>query len=51
MSINKFVSPGFLLSLDLVVISLINWLFWLIVSKLTTASEIGQATAVWKSVV
>jgi O-antigen/teichoic acid export membrane protein len=47
MSISKFVNPGFLLSLDLLLISLINWLFWLIVSKLVSASEVGEATTVY----
>ena len=47
MSINKFVSPGFLLSIDLLLVSLVNWIYWLLISKLTTATEVGQATSVY----
>jgi O-antigen/teichoic acid export membrane protein len=47
MSINKFVTPGFLLSIDLLLVSFVNWIYWLLISKLTTASEVGQATSVY----
>lgn len=47
MSINKFVAPGFLLSIDLLLVSFVNWIYWLVISKLTTASEVGQATSVY----
>jgi O-antigen/teichoic acid export membrane protein len=47
MSINKFVAPGFLLSIDLLLVSFVNWIYWLLISKLTTASEVGQATSVY----
>lgn len=47
MSINKFVSPGFLLSIDLFLVSFVNWIYWLIISKLTSTSEVGQATSVY----
>lgn len=47
MSISKFVNPGFLLSLDLLLISFINWLFWLLVSKLVSVTEVGEATTVY----
>jgi O-antigen/teichoic acid export membrane protein len=47
MSINKFVTPGFLLSIDLLLVSFVNWIYWLLISKITTASEVGQATSVY----
>ncbi len=47
MSINKFIAPGFLLSVDLLLVSFVNWIYWLLISKLTTASEVGQATSVY----
>jgi O-antigen/teichoic acid export membrane protein len=47
MSINKFVAPGFLLSIDLLLVSFVNWIYWLLISKLTSASEVGQATSVY----
>jgi O-antigen/teichoic acid export membrane protein len=47
MSINKFVTPGFLLSIDLFLVSFVNWIYWLLISKITSASEVGQATAVY----
>ena len=47
MSINKFVAPGFLLSIDLLLVSFVNWIYWLLISKLTTATEVGQATSVY----
>ena len=47
MSINKFVAPGFLLSIDLLLVSFVNWIYWLLISRLTTASEVGQATSVY----
>ena len=47
MSINKFISPGFLLSIDLLLVSFVNWIYWLLISKLTTATEVGQATSVY----
>jgi O-antigen/teichoic acid export membrane protein len=47
LSINKFVAPGFLLSIDLLLVSFVNWIYWLLVSKLTTPAEVGQATSVY----
>jgi O-antigen/teichoic acid export membrane protein len=47
MSINKFISPGFLLSLDLFIVSFVNWIYWLFISKLTSTAEVGQATSVY----
>jgi O-antigen/teichoic acid export membrane protein len=47
---NNFTGQGVLLFVDQVLIALTNWIFWLIVSKLTSASEIGQATVVYSLV-
>lgn len=47
LSINKFVTPGFLLSIDLLLVSFVNWIYWLIISTLTTTSEVGEATSVY----
>jgi O-antigen/teichoic acid export membrane protein len=47
MSINKFVAPGFLLSVDLLLVSFVNWIYWLLISKVTTVTEVGQATSVY----
>lgn len=51
MSINKFVSPGFFLSVDLIAVSLINWIYWIVISTLTSASKVGEATSVYSFVV
>ena len=46
MSVDKFAVPGSLLALDLLVLSFINWIFWISISKLVSPGEVGQATAV-----
>lgn len=47
MSISKFVNPGFFLSVDLFLVSAINWVYWLLISSLTFPGEIGKATSVY----
>lgn len=47
---NNFTGQGVLLFVDLLLISATNWIFWLIVSKLIPASEIGQASVVYSLV-
>src|SRR5919112_1690954 len=47
---NKFVGQGILLFIDLTLISVANWLYWLIISRLASTSEIGQATSVYSLV-
>jgi O-antigen/teichoic acid export membrane protein len=44
---NNFVGQGALLFIDQILIAGTNWIFWLIISKLTDASEIGQATVIY----
>ncbi len=46
-----FVTPSFLLFLDNLVVSVGGWLYWIIISKLTTASEIGIAITVYSLVI
>ena len=50
MSINKFVNPGFFLSVDLFLVSLINWIYWLVISTLISPTEVGKATSVYSFV-
>ena len=46
-----FVTPSFLLFLDNLIVSAGGWIYWLIISKLTTASEIGIAITVYSLVI
>jgi O-antigen/teichoic acid export membrane protein len=45
-STGKFIGPGILLFLNQSLIAAINWIYWLIMSKVSTTSELGQATTV-----
>jgi O-antigen/teichoic acid export membrane protein len=47
---SKFVSQGILLFLDQIVVAVTNWLYWLVISRFTLTSEIGQATSVYSLV-
>jgi O-antigen/teichoic acid export membrane protein len=47
---NKFVGQGILLFIDQILVSITNWLYWIIVSRLASTSEIGQATSVYSLV-
>jgi O-antigen/teichoic acid export membrane protein len=47
---NKFIGQGILLFIDQILISVANWLFWLIISRLASTSEIGQATSIYSLV-
>jgi O-antigen/teichoic acid export membrane protein len=47
---NKFVGQGILLFFDQVLVAITNWLYWLVISRLTLTSEIGQATSVYSLV-
>jgi O-antigen/teichoic acid export membrane protein len=47
---NKFVGQGILLFVDQVLVAITNWLYWLVISRLTLTSEIGQATSVYSLV-
>lgn len=43
---NRFVNSGILLFIDLIVTSAGNWIFWIVISKLTTTTDIGQSTTI-----
>jgi O-antigen/teichoic acid export membrane protein len=47
---NKFVGQGMLLFTDQILVSLTNWLYWLVISRFASTSEIGQATSVYSLV-
>ena len=47
---NKFMGQGMLLFMDQILVSVTNWLYWIVISRLASTSEIGQATAVYSLV-
>ena len=47
---SKFVGQGMLLFIDQILVSITNWLYWLVISRFTLTSEIGQATSVYSLV-
>ena len=47
----KFMTSSILLFLDLIVLAAGGWLYWLVISKLVTISEVGQSTALYSLVV
>src|SRR5918999_6590767 len=47
---NRFVSQAMLLFLDQILVAMTNWLYWLVISRFTLTSEIGQATSVYSLV-
>jgi O-antigen/teichoic acid export membrane protein len=47
---NSFTGQGVLLFVDVLLISATNWIFWVIISKLIPASEIGQASVIYSLV-
>jgi len=47
----KFVSSSLLLFLDSIVLGAGGWLYWLVMTKFTSSSEIGQATTVYSLIV
>jgi len=50
-SSSDFVTPGLILFVDTFLIALCAWLYWLVISKLTLASEIGLAITVYSFVI
>ena len=44
-NINKIVSPGILLFIDQILVAVGGWVFWLVISRITTPAEIGLSTA------
>jgi O-antigen/teichoic acid export membrane protein len=51
MAATKFVSSGILLFLDQMVFAGGNWFYWIVVSFLSTLSDIGQTTTVYNLVI
>jgi O-antigen/teichoic acid export membrane protein len=51
MSVGKFVSSSALLTLDHLAVATGTWFYWIIVAKLTTITEVGQATTLYSLVV
>lgn len=49
-SSSDFVTPGFLLFLDSLIVSIAGWIYWVVISKLTSASELGLAVTVYSLV-
>lgn len=47
---NEIISSSMLLFVDQLLVAATGWLFWLVVSKIALASEIGQATSVYSLV-
>lgn len=47
---NKFLGPGFLLFIDQLLVSIAGWVYWLLIFRLTSTSEVGQATTVYSLV-
>jgi O-antigen/teichoic acid export membrane protein len=47
---NRFVGQGMLLFIDQILVSVTNWFYWIIISRLASTSEIGQATSVYSLV-
>lgn len=47
---NDYVRPSIILFIDSLLVSIGNWLYWLVISKLTLASEIGIAVTVYSLV-
>jgi O-antigen/teichoic acid export membrane protein len=47
---SKAVGQGALLFTDQMILAMANWIYWLVISKLTGASEIGHATIIYSLV-
>ena len=46
-SVNRFAGSGILLFIDLLLVAIANWIYWVIISKINSTSEIGQATTIY----
>jgi len=51
MSHDKFMSTSLVLFLDIIVVAVSGWLYWLVISKLVSISDVGQSSAVYSLVV
>jgi O-antigen/teichoic acid export membrane protein len=50
MSHEKFINSSVILFLDLIVVAAGGWLYWLVISKLVSTTDVGQSTAVYSLV-
>ena len=50
-SSNDFVTPSLFLFLDSILVSIGGWIYWLVISKLTSSSELGLAVTVYSLVI
>ena len=50
-SSGDFVTPSFFLFLDNILVSVGGWIFWLVITKLTSTSELGLAVTVYSLVI
>lgn len=46
-SVNKFAGSGLLLFVDQLLFAIANWIYWVLISKITSTSQIGQATTIY----
>lgn len=51
MSQEKFMHSSIFLFLDLIVVAISSWLFWLVITKLVSSADVGQSTSVYSLVV
>jgi O-antigen/teichoic acid export membrane protein len=49
-SMNKYVGSSLWLFIDQLLVAVAGWLYWVIISKITSTSEIGQATTIYSLV-
>jgi O-antigen/teichoic acid export membrane protein len=47
LSVNKFAGYGILLFIDQLLVAIANWIYWVLISKTSSTSEIGQATTIY----
>src|SRR5205085_11413697 len=47
MSISKLISSSMLLFIDTLLVATTNWVYWLIISKISSTSDIGHATTLY----
>jgi O-antigen/teichoic acid export membrane protein len=50
MSQGRFIHSSLFLFLDFIVVAISSWLYWLVISKLISISEVGQSTTVYSLV-
>jgi O-antigen/teichoic acid export membrane protein len=50
MSEERFMQSSLFLFLDLIVVAISSWLYWLVISKLVAPSDVGQSTTIYSLV-